>query len=55
MSLLCFQAEMKYLGELYHPNLVRLVGYCMEEDKRVLVYEYMCRGSLEKYLFQSML
>ncbi|KOM56678.1 hypothetical protein LR48_Vigan10g257000 [Vigna angularis] len=45
-------AEIKYLGELYHPNLVRLVGYCMEEDKRVLVYEYMCRGSLEKYLFQ---
>jgi len=24
----------------------------MEEEKRVLVYEYMCRGSLEKYLFQ---
>ncbi|ESW23208.1 hypothetical protein PHAVU_004G027300 [Phaseolus vulgaris] len=45
-------AEIKYLGELYHPNLVRLVGYCMEEDKRVLIYEYMCRGSLEKYLFQ---
>ncbi|XP_022641933.1 receptor-like serine/threonine-protein kinase At3g01300, partial [Vigna radiata var. radiata] len=45
-------AEIKYLGELYHPNLVRLVGYCMEEDKRVLVYEYMNRGSLEKYLFQ---
>ncbi|CAJ1946944.1 unnamed protein product [Sphenostylis stenocarpa] len=45
-------AEIKYLGELHHPNLVRLVGYCMEEDKRVLAYEFMCRGSLEKYLFQ---
>ncbi|KAL9323437.1 hypothetical protein ACSQ67_008294 [Phaseolus vulgaris] len=49
---LCSKVEIKYLGELYHPNLVRLVGYCMEEDKRVLIYEYMCRGSLEKYPFQ---
>ncbi|CAJ1950099.1 unnamed protein product [Sphenostylis stenocarpa] len=45
-------AEIKYLGELHHPNLVRLVGYCIEDDKRVLAYEFMSRGSLEKYLFQ---
>ncbi|TKY50282.1 receptor protein kinase [Spatholobus suberectus] len=46
-------AEISYLSELHHPNLVRLVGFCIEDDKRLLVYEYMCRGSLEKHLFKT--
>ncbi|RDX88447.1 putative serine/threonine-protein kinase PIX7, partial [Mucuna pruriens] len=44
-------AEISYLSELHHPNLVKLVGFCIEDDKRLLVYEYMCRGSLEEHLF----
>nr|GEV18098.1 serine/threonine-protein kinase At5g01020 [Tanacetum cinerariifolium] len=45
-------AEVNYLGQLQHPNLVKLIGYCCEEDHRLLVYEYMASGSLEKNLFR---
>ncbi|XP_031504041.1 probable serine/threonine-protein kinase PBL17 [Nymphaea colorata] len=45
-------AEINYLGQLSHPNLVKLVGYCCEDDHRLLVYEYMASGSLEKHLFR---
>lgn len=48
------QAEINFLGNLVHPSLVKLVGYCMEEDQRLLVYEFMPRGSLENHLFRSM-
>ncbi|CAI5469065.1 unnamed protein product [Closterium sp. Yama58-4] len=44
--------EVKYLGALGHPNLVRLVGYCMEGEHRLLAYELMEYGSLERYLFR---
>lgn len=44
---------MIFLGQLRHPNLVKLIGYCCEEEERVLVYEFMARGSLENHLFKS--
>ena len=47
------QAEVNYLGQLSHPNLVKLVGYCLEDEQRLLVYEFMPRGSLENHLFRS--
>ncbi|XP_040861475.1 serine/threonine protein kinase-like protein isoform X2 [Glycine max] len=47
-----WQAEVNFLGDLVHPNLVKLVGYCIEEDQRLLVYEFMPRGSLENHLFR---
>lgn len=47
------QAEVKFLGKLRHPNLVRLLGYCWEERHFLLVYEYMQGGSLETHLFKS--
>ncbi|KAJ3679260.1 hypothetical protein LUZ60_017271 [Juncus effusus] len=45
-------AEVNYLGQLSHPNLVELIGYCCEGNHRLLVYEYMACGSLEKHLFR---
>jgi len=39
------------LGHLNHANLVKLIGYCLECNQRLLVYEYMPRGSLEDHLF----
>ncbi|KAJ6362347.1 hypothetical protein OIU78_002703 [Salix suchowensis] len=45
-------AEVIFLGQLRHPHLVKLIGYCCEEEHRVLVYEYMPRGSLENQLFR---
>ncbi|CAI9774902.1 unnamed protein product [Fraxinus pennsylvanica] len=44
--------EINYLGQLYHPNLVKLIGYCLEDERRLLVYEFMPRGSLENHLFR---
>ncbi|CAA3009281.1 serine threonine- kinase At5g01020 [Olea europaea subsp. europaea] len=46
-------AEVNYLGQFCNPNLVKLIGYCCEGDHRLLVYEYMASGSLEKHLFSS--
>ncbi|KAL4334020.1 hypothetical protein GQ457_07G002350 [Hibiscus cannabinus] len=46
-------AEVDFLGNLLHPNLVKLVGYCIEDDHRLLVYEFMPRGSLENHLFRK--
>ncbi|XP_040947668.1 G-type lectin S-receptor-like serine/threonine-protein kinase LECRK1 [Gossypium hirsutum] len=48
-----FQAEMRAIGRAHHKNLVRLLGYCAEDSKRVLVYEYMGNGSLADLLFKS--
>lgn len=45
-------AEVRYLGQLHHPNLVTLRGYCSDGDNRLLVYEFMSRGSLENHLFR---
>ncbi|KAA3456542.1 putative receptor-like protein kinase [Gossypium australe] len=46
-------AEVIFLGQLSHPNLVKLIGYCCQDDHRVLIYEYMPRGSVENNLFSS--
>ncbi|KAF9615205.1 hypothetical protein IFM89_022467 [Coptis chinensis] len=48
-------AEVDFLGQLHHPNLVKLIGYCNEDDQRLLVYEFMTRGSLENHLFRRSL
>ncbi|KAJ6755368.1 hypothetical protein OIU79_027889 [Salix purpurea] len=45
-------AEVNYLGQLYHPHLVKLIGYCLEDEHRLLVYEFMAQGSLENHLFR---
>ncbi|CAN6439825.1 unnamed protein product [Victoria cruziana] len=48
-------AEVIFLGQFSHPNLVKLIGYCCEEEHRVLIYEYMGRGSVEDNLFSRFL
>ncbi|XAR58985.1 Non-specific serine/threonine protein kinase [Bertholletia excelsa] len=45
-------AEVNYLGQLSHPHVVKLIGYCLEDEHRLLVYEFMARGSLENHLFR---
>lgn len=47
------QTEVNYLGQLRHPNLVKLIGYCLDGENHLLVYEFMSRGSLENHLFRS--
>ncbi|XVF85976.1 hypothetical protein PTKIN_Ptkin17bG0160100 [Pterospermum kingtungense] len=48
-----WQTEMRFLKSLNHPNVVKLVGYCNEENHRILVYEYMCKGSLDAHLLSE--
>ncbi|XP_030528996.1 probable serine/threonine-protein kinase PBL11 [Rhodamnia argentea] len=45
-------AEINYLGQLHHPNLVKLIGFCLEDEQRLLVYECMSKGSMENHLFR---
>ncbi|KAL1209844.1 Serine/threonine-protein kinase BIK1 [Cardamine amara subsp. amara] len=40
------------LGQLSHLNLVKLIGYCLEDEHHLLVYEFMHNGSLENHLFR---
>ncbi|KAK4576050.1 hypothetical protein RGQ29_026846 [Quercus rubra] len=46
-----FRAEMRAIGRTHHRNLVRLLGFCAEGTKRLLVYEFMSNGSLADLLF----
>ncbi|VVA38416.1 PREDICTED: G-type lectin S-receptor [Prunus dulcis] len=46
-----FQTEIRVIGRTHHKNLVRLLGYCLDGAKKLLVYEYMSNGSLADVLF----
>ncbi|KAK7392790.1 hypothetical protein VNO78_21238 [Psophocarpus tetragonolobus] len=46
-----FVAEVTTIGSLHHRNLVKLTGWCYENRELLLVYEFMPKGSLDKYLF----
>ncbi|XP_031247368.1 LRR receptor-like serine/threonine-protein kinase IOS1 [Pistacia vera] len=45
-----FQAEVELLMRVHHKNLTALVGYCDENSKMGLIYEYMANGNLEANL-----
>ncbi|KAL6912069.1 hypothetical protein ACP4OV_000874 [Aristida adscensionis] len=47
-----FCTEIAVIGNIHHVNLVRLRGFCTEGQRRLLVYEYMNRGSLDRPLFR---
>uniref|UniRef100_A0A0D9UW36 Protein kinase domain-containing protein n=1 Tax=Leersia perrieri TaxID=77586 RepID=A0A0D9UW36_9ORYZ len=48
-----FISEVSTIGRIHHVNVVRLVGFCSEDMRRALIYEYMPHGSLDKYIFSS--
>ncbi|VAH70870.1 unnamed protein product [Triticum turgidum subsp. durum] len=48
-----FISEVSTIGRIHHVNVVRLVGFCPEEMRQALVYEYMPQGSLDKYIFSA--
>ncbi|XP_009129373.1 inactive LRR receptor-like serine/threonine-protein kinase BIR2 [Brassica rapa] len=45
-----FRYEMNRLWELRHPNLAPLLGFCVVEEERLLVYKYMSNGTLMSLL-----
>ncbi|KAL1321554.1 hypothetical protein HN51_066401 [Arachis hypogaea] len=48
-----FVAEIVSIGRLRHRNLVPLLGYCRRKGELLLVYDYMPKGSLDKYLYNQ--
>ncbi|KAK7320687.1 hypothetical protein VNO77_30386 [Canavalia gladiata] len=48
-----FRVEVSIIGSIHHHHLVRLKGFCAEGPHRLLVYEYMANGSLDKWIFNK--
>jgi hypothetical protein len=48
-----FRSEITAIAKTHHRNLVRLLGFCMEGTRKLLVYEYMSNGSLADLLFKA--
>jgi len=45
-----FQAEVEIISRVHHRHLVSLVGYCIAEDHRLLVYDYVSNNTLHHHL-----
>nr|GEX16764.1 protein kinase-like domain, phloem protein 2-like protein [Tanacetum cinerariifolium] len=47
--------ELEILMEYKYEHVIGLVGYCDEDDEKIIFYEYALRGSLDKYLSDNSL
>ncbi|KAG9158719.1 hypothetical protein Leryth_024011 [Lithospermum erythrorhizon] len=45
-----FLELVSHISKLKHPNIVELVGYCVEHGQRLLIYEYCINGTLNEAL-----
>ncbi|ESQ28635.1 hypothetical protein EUTSA_v10018085mg [Eutrema salsugineum] len=47
-----FKSEIAVLTKVRHRHLVTLLGYCLDGNEKLLVYEYMPQGTLSRHLFE---
>ena len=48
-----FLAELSSMSQIRHRNLVQLIGWCHEDQRFILVFDYLSNGSLDEWLFPN--
>ncbi|WMV39437.1 hypothetical protein MTR67_032822 [Solanum verrucosum] len=48
-----FLTEVNIVGGIHHVNLVKLIGFCAEKTQRLLIYEHMVNGSLDRWIYHK--